>query len=668
MRRLYLTVLLILGVAAVSGQARAAVSFKFKIPTIPFTPILSDISNSSAVTGAASFSVFATIRGDLQQKACCGATCNDTDCEMDEWKMVTDTSVSPNPPCIPNENGMPGMPDNVCKIVGAQNPMLFYYKENEIADTNSVPMAYDATTGKFKGTIKLDGFADKDVIYYYIVASDSRGNVISMTPDSAKAPCTSIASWNPTYETPAVDDCSVANGYEQCAVNVAAKPSCFSSDYSVNDREADTCGEPSSSGAQVPVSGQENTDFLGFSAGAGKGYVDLPSDDVICAKIRLKGAPPASSSGPIEGYLMMLFNPDISDPNPGDIYFPNVFAITYAPEAASADKNLVNVLWDGECVSNPNTSDILGCKIVVGNEGEPKLKIGFDTNQHHLKFIAKNAVSTNTGNKVILGAASNQLRMLFLTGEINISGGTAFWIVDLSAGLMLVKNTRQAVVGPIEEPMPPIIQQTTCKAGGVGSFPVCAKSVSKPAGGNDCVIDILPSPDTMVTSIAKYKVYVSDTNSKDNAVYDPSLDITENGSLSYSISKNIPSESLEGQTKYFFFSSMSGGASPKETLKKYWAATSCRAEDWKAPDPPSGATCATPDGNEKKCLCSWTQDPDPLVGYNIKRNGTTLPLNTSIILSPSYTDSSSVLVNGTAYTYQIQAVDSGNNESGWTNA
>ena len=664
--------MLVLGLALASSQAHAGdVAFTFKIPTIPFTPILTDVTNSTAVGGAASFSVFATIRGDLQQKACCGATCDRTDCEMSEWTMVTDTGVSPNPPCIPNANGVPGMPDAICKISGAQNPMLYYYKEGEIADTNSVSMAYDTTTGKFKGTIPLDGFVMDDVIYYYIIAADSRGNVISMMPDSEKVPCTSLASWNTTYETPAIDNCAVANGYEQCAINVNAKPTCFSADYAVNDREGDTCGAPAANGTQVPISGQENTDFLGFSAGAGKGFVDLPSDDVICAKIRLKGGPPSSSSGPIEGYLMMFFNPDILDPNPGDIYFPNVFAITYAPEASGADKNLVNVLWDGECVSNPNTSDILGCKIVVGNEGEPKLKIGFDTAQHHLKFIAKNAVTTKTGNKVILGATSGQLRMLFLTGEINLSGGTAFWIVDLSAGLMMVKNTKQAKVQEPAEPAPPIIQQTTCKANGTGTSYACAKSAVKPAGGNDCVIDVLPSPDVSFT--AKYKIYVSTTNNRTTAVYDPSLDITETGlpGATYSKTKNVASTSLEGQTLYFFISSLSSAAVPKETLQKDWAATTCRVEDWKPPTAPTAATfsCGTPDGSEKKCFCNWVADPaDPtLYGYNIKRVGVTLPLNNSTILGTSYTDNSEALANGTTYTYQVQAIDIGANESGWTN-
>ncbi|MFA6447898.1 MAG: hypothetical protein WCX65_00380 [bacterium] len=667
MRKIFLTALFLFGLAAVSGQA-LAVSFRFIIPPPPATPALSDITNSSAVAGSESFSVYANISGAVQQKTCCGANCERTDCDMSEWWLATDNSISPNPPCIPNANGMPGMSDSICKIAGAPNPMLFYYKEGEIADTNSVPMTYDASTGRFKGTISLDGFVEDDAIYYYIVAADSRGNVVSMLPDSSKTPCTSLASWDANYETPAFDNCGVASGYEQCKRNVAFNPICFSSDYSVNDREGDTCSEPAANGVQVPIIGQANSDFLGFSAGAGKGFVDLPTDDVVCAKIRLKGGPPITSSGPIESYQMTFFNPDIPDPNPADYYFPNSFAITYAPEASGADKNLVNVLWDGECLTNPNTIDTLECKIVVGNEDESKLKIGFDTNLHHLKFIAKNAVTTKTGSKTILGNASNRLGMKFQTGEINLSGSMVFWTVDQSSELTMMKETKLVILSAgISDPAPPIIGQTTCKTNGFGSNPFCVKNETNPIGDNECVIDFFPSPDA--TGVDKYKVYVGATDNRAEAVYDPSLDITENGSLQYSISKNVPISNLNGQTLYFFMSSYTATNSAETHLNER-AGTSCRVEDWAPPLQPTGLSCATPDGSEKRCLCNWVADPnDPTIyGYNIKRTGVTLPLNSATILGTSFTDTSSALVNGTSYTYQLQAVDIGGNESGWTDA
>ena len=66
MKRFYTVALLIAGLT-VFFTARAFatdVGFSFTIPTIPFTPIMSDISNSSGIAGSPPFSVYATIKGD----------------------------------------------------------------------------------------------------------------------------------------------------------------------------------------------------------------------------------------------------------------------------------------------------------------------------------------------------------------------------------------------------------------------------------------------------------------------------------------------------------------------------------------------------------------------------------------------------------------------------
>ncbi len=647
---------------AVSGRALAA-SFTFKIPTIPFTPILSDVSNASAVVGQPSFTVYASISGDLQQKACCGAACDRTDCDMGDWYMLTDTTISPNPTCIPNANGQTDMPDASCKIPGLANPIVYYYKDPDVDQAEQVSMAFDSETGKFKADIPIDSsWVTGDVIKYFIAASDNRGNVISMLPEKSTAPCASLTTWITKYETPPVDNCSVANSYEKCSNNYSGQPSCAgSADSTVNDPEGDTCGEPNSAGVQSIVANSENTDILGYSLGAGLGYSALPNDTVVCGKMVLKGSTPTASSGPIEGYLLMFFNPDITDPNPADIYFPNVFAVTYAPEAAGADKNLVSVLWDGECVSNPNTSDILGCKIVVGNEGESKFKVGLGTNSHNLIMIAKNAVTTKTGNKTIIGDKSSRLRTLTLTGEINLSGGTAFWVVDLTAGIMMVKETMETTLGNAGKPAAPLYKSIACQANGSGDDPACTKSTTKPAN-NQCVITINPSPDAFAE---KYMIYHNTTNDSSTATHLTDLDITTDLRTAHTVSYTVPQASLDGTTHYFFFSA-STAASGETDRSKWTASEGCRVEDWKAPDPPTSAACSTPDGSQKKCLCTWSgpAGDTTLYGYNIKRSGS--QLNGLTILGEQYTDSDETLVNGSTYSYEIQAIDVGNNESTWT--
>ncbi len=123
-----------------STASTAAPNFVFKIPTIPFTPKISGISNTAIRAGAETFTVYATIEGDLQQKACCGAACDRTDCAMSEWYMKTDTDISPNPPCIPNENGQPGMPDSSCKKTGAANPVVYYYIDPDVDNPMSASL------------------------------------------------------------------------------------------------------------------------------------------------------------------------------------------------------------------------------------------------------------------------------------------------------------------------------------------------------------------------------------------------------------------------------------------------------------------------------------------------------------------------------------------------
>nr|HPI78227.1 hypothetical protein [bacterium] len=216
------------------GAMAEDVKFEFDIPTIPKTPKITDIVNSSAVAGAV-MKVYATIVGQEQMQACCGVNCDQTDCEMAQWWGRPDPTVVPNPPCIPNPNGTGN-----CMKSG--NPKLFYYV-NEVANTGPpVTMSYNTDSGKFEGEISLAGTAVGDIVYYYIVAVDGRGNVTSQLPSPDNVACTSVTSWNASYETAATSNCTMMSSYERCSLNQTGTPTCGTS-YSVNDPTGDTCGE-----------------------------------------------------------------------------------------------------------------------------------------------------------------------------------------------------------------------------------------------------------------------------------------------------------------------------------------------------------------------------------------------------------------------------------------
>ena len=572
--------------------------FSFDIPTIPQCPKLYGVANSAAVSGTEYFTVSANIEGVEQKEACCGSNCDSSDCDMDEWYMRPDPDIEPNPTCIPNANGHPDYADydEACKLTG--NPKVYYKAFPNVGSpiSGSVDMAYNSDTGKFEANVPLTGLQENDEMTYYIVASDNRGNVIAQVPDPSTVPCTSVSSWSTDYETPPLNNCDFMNGYDLCANNQEGSPVC-GSDYSANDPAGDTCGEPDSNGNAPTVSGIDLVDILGISAGAGKGFGDLPGVEVVCSRIGLMDAPPNTSEGVIDAYVMIFFNPDIPDPNPANIHMENAFAITYAPEAAGADPNLVKVLWDGDCVTDPDTADILGCKIFIGSDSENRLKIKY--NNGDLIFIAQN----DLGGRTMVGNTNKETTMIFGTGAIQLSGGTPFWLTDLSVGLTMQKNNKSATVGPPGNPAAPNPKSISCQVGGSGDATTCPQSTTQPAS-NECVMTITPSPDKSFTTY--YNVYHGMTSSASDATLVAELsgatNFPENGSSNYTKSYSVTT--LDGKPHYFFLSSVNaGGGDPLETEQSNWQKTSCTVEDWVPPSAPTAFTCSTPDGFESRCKC-----------------------------------------------------------------
>ena len=88
-------------------------------------------------------------------------------------------------PVRDDDLGLPGFDraqNRLCDVRGRVRTELAAATSLETAGAQSVPMKYDAATGKFRADVPIaPSYNSGDTINYYIVAADSRGNVISMT-------------------------------------------------------------------------------------------------------------------------------------------------------------------------------------------------------------------------------------------------------------------------------------------------------------------------------------------------------------------------------------------------------------------------------------------------------------------------------------------------------
>ena len=255
--------------AGLCGRASAAdIEFSFEIPTVPFPPQISAVENDPPCAGSPSFEVRATIVGQDQKMAKCDKP-NRADCEADDWYLIKDPGISPNPPTIAMAR-------------------VYYYLNGDTQTTNSVDMAKGAGD-EWKADVPLTGTEAGDVVTFYIATVDTRGNVASQEPDTSERPCQDVSSWDATLSTPGIDSCSYATSYSECNLNKTGAPGACNTDYTMADRLGDVCGMPDGNGVQQVISGSgaDRMDMLGIAAGA--------DSSKICAKIGLNGPPPAST-------------------------------------------------------------------------------------------------------------------------------------------------------------------------------------------------------------------------------------------------------------------------------------------------------------------------------------------------------------------------------------
>ena len=611
--------------------AAGDIEFGFDIPRMPYPPVISDVSSSAAVTGASYFTVAARITAQEQKKGFCDVI-PESECTTSDWYLAPDPDVAPNPPTI-------------------RLARVYYYRNDGVTSASYVDMTYDPAIARYRADVPLDGAGEGDTIAYYIVAVDSLGNVASQAPDSTQRPCPSSSSWDETLATPVTSSCAYATSREQCGRIVSGQPEpCPEDEYTVADTEGDVCGEPDSSGNQNIISGPDadKVDILGISAGADSTY--------ICTKVGINAAPPDSTDPPpIEAYIMLFYNPEMPDLNPADTHVENAYAAVYVPEAYGTDSTLAKVLWDGDCMTDPDTADPLSCKLVAAVGASEDLKIEY--NQGSLRFMTKKSGTGYLYDQPynLLGGSSQSSILKVVTGEINLSGGTVYWTADSTPAMAFYHGKKTVTVEPAREPAAPFIIGTTC---GDGLTSVCRKQTAPPPD-NKCTIHFKASLDAAFTD--EYRVYRNTTDDYSTAA--PVGDVADvDGVSSYTFED--AHTTLDGATYYYYLAGYNSAAD-KETPLEDAAATTCTVEDWVAPSPPVITSAATPPGNTGKCRLDWTVDADPSLAYfYISYDGA--PLNYPTLMASdgvteySYTVPATFPI-GDSVTFTVSAMDLGEN-------
>lgn len=651
----------------------ADVEFDFNTYTpIPSPPSIDQVSNSFATLGGGSFVVTAKISGSLQKKFFCHVDGERVEPagsypECDEpstWRLVDHPDIAPNPPTIKKVN-------------------LYWYYNGDTATGDSISMTYDAEDDLWRGDVQFPStMGDAETITYYITAVDHYGNVASWIPDATKAPCIpGTGSWDASLSTPLWESTNCATGiitqYEECGGVQSGFPSNCSTGFTLNDRTDDTCGEPTSQGGggEVPFNGSQEVlaetddklDIHGISAGA--------DSNNLCIRLGTGAAPPISSdSPPIGAYIFFLFNPDIHDPNPGDAHFENAYAISYAPETQASDPTLVRVLWNADCLTDPDTADPLDCKIKSADPGDTDLSMVYSNNA--IVISTKRNWSTTWGSVNLIGATSRLTRMFAYTGQINLSGDILFWVVDMTNALGLYNTSNTMTLTHGSSPSPPFNEAAVCKSNGVGTTSVCARSQTKPSG-NTCEISFLDSLDR--SFIDKYRIYranadgvITNVNRADYLI----AELSKETDGRYVYEDTIAQDELDGRGRNYVITSVNHDESTNadiETGISDGAKTTCTPEDWTPPDAPLITSASTPPGNSGKCKITWTADTEAdssITGFYVLRGDAPLfdiPLGAVAGANHSeytysYTDTSSTLSIGAMYTYKVVAEDRGANQ------
>jgi len=486
------------------------------------------------------------------------------------------------------------------------------------------------------------------------MAVDSTGNVASETPSTTEEPCPDIGSWDDTLATPALDSCAYAGGYEQCGQWVAQAPGACNSLSTVADRTGDVCGEPMGGAQQTVVSGTmaDRSDITGLSTGAG--------DTMLCARLGLASTFSGSIEIiPFESYFFTFYNPDMPDPNPADFHLANAYILTFAPQAVVSDPSLVKVLWDGDCLTNPNTPNPLDCRLTSAPGDNPRLKFGNQSG-----FLRAIVVKSGTGDILrkpfrFIGSTSLSTVIEAHTGRINLSGGISYWTSDSTRAMRYYQRNHNVSLPSIDYPMAPSITRTSCSSDGSASGVQVCPSISPPPDTSICRLDFQQSmtPDL----VDEYRVYRSLDANAESAVLIST--IQENGSSSYTLSDTRANPNSE---TYHYWITAWYQSSDVETPLPNASYTWCLVADNTPPSPPVIQSASTPVGAESVCTIQWTTPDDPgLAGFRLDRDGR--PLNaqnpityTSGITNYSYSDPGELTI-GTEYSYTITSIDRGGN-------
>lgn len=124
--------------------------------------------------------------------------------------------------------------------------------------------------------------------------------------------------------------------------------------------------------------------------------------------------------------------------------------MSFTPEVIGTSE-LTRMLWETDCLTSPDTANTMECRLLSPIGANSKLQIGYNSG---LNFIAKGSgtgvIHQDTYN--LIGTTSKTTYMYAMTAEINISGGTPFWVSDLTPAMGFMQTNQKITVSAAAVP------------------------------------------------------------------------------------------------------------------------------------------------------------------------------------------------------------------------
>lgn len=236
--------------------------------------------------------------------------------------LINDPDLSPNPPEV----------DAV---------RFYYYVNGNTNSQNYRAMEYNAATSRWETEIASSEFSSGDTLTYFIVASDTAGNIASEIPGLLPAGGVTLDTWDEDMDTPAFPACGHGQGDPRVYSDRSGAPTC-NSDDTANDEVEDIAVYNQNRCTKTYIDTQ--AELKGFSASVNSNYVFV--------RLRLGAPITLSNYNFTDAFAAMFLNPDALDPSPDDIHIADGYMLSFAPQTIAIDRRAASYSFYDTILTN----------------------------------------------------------------------------------------------------------------------------------------------------------------------------------------------------------------------------------------------------------------------------------------------------------------------------